>query len=561
MDPSPSSSARLHVVMLAQRAIQESFTTTETTKKFGTVLDRHEAVRAVFSPGYNVGGRSKEKEIGGKKRSSPTPSIKMKHTSGGEHKAQVKSDGQIELARTDGEFPTSGFGLRYVKSRPRGLRSARNSVGTRSAPVYKLSTQSQIEEESVANEDQGQHEVDGQDTIPSAINPDSSSAGGRSRTWSQTRSNYQRTYGTLDQPSPEISNASASPGTQPRLPSVSSQNQDSPVLHSRSSSIFKRFLPWGDVSPSTTSSKGSSTVGSISTTQSVSSVNVRDTTSASSMNSDYSVPFVPPWVSVASRDQHDIQRKVLGQLEHSFENVGLLPAKEKKSNQKGATHNSNLISRLKKLDVLSCVPVDSFFMLLPLWPAETDAYSQRLAPFDIPSIPLESRRYLLVFYKTLDVGTKQASSSSSATDGRKVLIPGFRAIARQVSYNDLQGTGIRAPEQGLSVSGPLEDAFSQMPRANSATTPSSPDHNDCAAQLSIIGSCYSRESGVEFDPEALIELDLCTVLSSEKKTLPPGMVTEQFDSEQSMTVKLTPIGSAVMEMVWVGGLALMSFSS
>jgi hypothetical protein len=34
-----------------------------------------------------------------------------------------------------------------------------------------------------------------------------------------------------------------------------------------------------------------------------------------------------------------------------------------------------------------------------------------------------------------------------------------------------------------------------------------------------------------------------------------------FDSEQRVTVKLTPIGSAVMEMVWVGGLALTSFGS
>ncbi|KAE9397526.1 hypothetical protein BT96DRAFT_823297, partial [Gymnopus androsaceus JB14] len=217
----------------------------------------------------------------------------------------------------------------------------------------------------------------------------------------------------------------------------------------------------------------------------------------------------------------------------------------------------------KKIDVLSCVPVDAFFMLLPLWPAETDVHSQRLVPFQLPSIPLDSRRYLLVFYKTLQAETDKASSSSSPTDPQNILLPGFRAIARQVSYSDLQGTGVRAPEQGLSVSGPLEDAFKQMPRPTSATTPlSSPSCDDIhAAQLSIIGSCYSREAGVEFDPEALIELDLCTVLGGEKKPLPPGMVAEQFDSEQSMTVKLTPIGSAVMELVWVGGLALTSFGS
>ncbi|KIK56480.1 hypothetical protein GYMLUDRAFT_174288 [Collybiopsis luxurians FD-317 M1] len=262
-----------------------------------------------------------------------------------------------------------------------------------------------------------------------------------------------------------------------------------------------------------------------------------------------------------------MQRHVLGQLEHSFENVGLLPStKEKKSSgKKSALYTGGSISsRLshKKMDVLSCVPADAYFMLLPLWPAETDTYSQRLSPFQAPSIPSDDRRYLLVFYKPLPFeGLTKGTSSLSTSDLRKILLPGFHAMARQVSHSELEGTGVRVPEQGISVNGPLEDAFKRIPRSLSHTLYSSTGDNS-SVQPYIIGTSKSRDAGVEFDPEALVDLGLCTVLNEEqRRSLPPGMVVEQFDSEQATTVKLTPIGSAVMEMIWVGGLALTSFGS
>ncbi|KAJ3789386.1 hypothetical protein GGU10DRAFT_343575 [Lentinula aff. detonsa] len=214
-------------------------------------------------------------------------------------------------------------------------------------------------------------------------------------------------------------------------------------------------------------------------------------------------------------------------------------------------------------------------MLLPLWPAETDVHSQRLSPFDIPLIPVESRKYLLVFYKPLQM--EKPSKDSTIYDSRlKILLAGFRAIARQVSYQDLQGTGVRLPEQGISVSGPLEDAFTQIPglsdttsetgAATSTTVPISTSAS--TSQLSVIASSYSRDAGLEFDPEALIELGLCRVLNSKENAnatgnepLSEGIHEEQIDTEQSVMVRLTPIGNAVMEMVWVGGLALSSFGS
>ncbi|KIK69412.1 hypothetical protein GYMLUDRAFT_113416, partial [Collybiopsis luxurians FD-317 M1] len=213
----------------------------------------------------------------------------------------------------------------------------------------------------------------------------------------------------------------------------------------------------------------------------------------------------------------------------------------------------------KKMDVLSCVPTDAYFMLLPLWPAETDAYSQRSSPFRVPSIPFDDRRYLLVFYEPLNSeGLTKGTSSSSTSDLRKILLPGFHAMARQVSHSELESTGVRVPEQGISVNSPLEDAFTHMPRSLAHTLHSSTGDNS-SAQLCIIGTSNSRDAGVEFNPEALVELDLCTVLNERRRSLPPGMVVEQLDPKQTMTVELTPVGSAVMEMIWVGGLALMSF--
>ncbi|KAJ3727281.1 hypothetical protein DFJ43DRAFT_1001694 [Lentinula guzmanii] len=203
-------------------------------------------------------------------------------------------------------------------------------------------------------------------------------------------------------------------------------------------------------------------------------------------------------------------------------------------------------------------------MLLPLWPAETDVHSQRLSPFDIPLIPVESRKYLLVFYKPLQM--EKPSKDSTIYDSRlKILLAGFRAIARQVSYQDLQGTGVRLPEQGISIPG-LSDTTSETGAATSTTVPISTSAS--TSQLSVIASSYSRDAGLEFDPEALIELGLCRVLNSKENAnatgnepLSEGIHEEQIDTEQSVMVRLTPIGNAVMEMVWVGGLALSSFGS
>ncbi|KAE9391899.1 hypothetical protein BT96DRAFT_831374, partial [Gymnopus androsaceus JB14] len=151
-----------------------------------------------------------------------------------------------------------------------------------------------------------------------------------------------------------------------------------------------------------------------------------------------------------------------------------------------------------------------------------------------------------------------------------ILLPGFIVTARKVTFADLQGTGVRVPDEGLTVSGSLEEAWREVSPPSAGSTfvdPSGlgPGFGPTSfLDPTIIGVCHSRESGVEFDPEALISLGLCRVLNP----LPMGTVLEDLlpgENEDGTGIavgldwRLTQVGRAVMEMCWVGGLALMSF--
>ncbi|KAF5363118.1 hypothetical protein D9757_011718 [Collybiopsis confluens] len=268
-------------------------------------------------------------------------------------------------------------------------------------------------------------------------------------------------------------------------------------------------------------------------------------------NTGLSAPYVPPWLTFPTPDRSDRERHVLDELEHSFWSFGLSPfsaerngssGKKKSLNRKNILPNSKSISYPD--DVLSCVPPSAYFMLLPLWPAETDIVSQRFSPFIGSAGPLDDRNYLLVFYVPLfsqsEVLTENTSSSSSND-----LRNGFRAMARRVSYTQLQRSNIKVSERGISVRGPLEDAFAQMPRLIGSTG------------VKVLGTLYSRDMGFEFDPIVMTELDLCSMTGEEGE----GMTREQLEVGRLANVTLTAVGSAVAEMVWIGGLALTSFGN
>ncbi|KAJ7829123.1 hypothetical protein B0H13DRAFT_2107649 [Mycena leptocephala] len=68
--------------------------------------------------------------------------------------------------------------------------------------------------------------------------------------------------------------------------------------------------------------------------------------------------------------------------------------------------------------------------------------------------------------------------------------------------------------------------------------------------LLVIGTCASREAGLEFDPKGLVKMGLCI-------PVPPDAGAHELQEEP--VAELTPIGKAVLEMAWIGSIAVTSF--
>ncbi|RXW25638.1 hypothetical protein EST38_g285 [Candolleomyces aberdarensis] len=294
--------------------------------------------------------------------------------------------------------------------------------------------------------------------------------------------------------------------------------------------------------------------------------------------------FNPPWPVAQARYNPD-KKGIVEDLNSSFQDVGLLPAVDevkssssshKRKRQPGDAKQQSK-SRDEQPNVFHSFSSDYLYMLLPLWPGETDPHSAQKYPHPAPNIPVESRQYLLVFYKpdsdpTIDDSDKSrnqrdkkrsrnspASSrdSSQRLENRPILLDKFHFCARIVTYTDIQGSGIRSPDVGLSVLGPLSEACETMPTKAYVDT------------FQVIGLCTSRERGIEFVPEGLEKLGLARRVADPTATIVDKDSAKRFsitgveepdDTLDTMLV-LTPIGRAVVEMAWLGAMALTSFGS
>ncbi|KAF9002748.1 hypothetical protein BDQ17DRAFT_1425702 [Cyathus striatus] len=203
--------------------------------------------------------------------------------------------------------------------------------------------------------------------------------------------------------------------------------------------------------------------------------------------------------------------------------------------------------------IFADIPYDSPYMVLPLWPGRTDSYSSEKHPFKVPVIPHYHRLYLLVWYRpdhdpsSVPADTWSESSSMSSSDlsmsshlsfSRRynwtLSLRRFRFSARVLTYDQLQGSGIRIPENGLDVYGPLEEAFSLMPKSP----------NNLYGGI-LLGQYLGKSEGFMFNADGLEQLELCR------------LTYERTDDEfkWAENYALTPIGRAVVEMTWVGGMA------
>lgn len=285
----------------------------------------------------------------------------------------------------------------------------------------------------------------------------------------------------------------------------------------------------------------------------------------------YEASYNPPWPVTTPRINSETRKGIVDDLNMSFQDVGLLPALgEIRSSQSGQARRKREqqvhASRRQdqpQSDIFEGVPSDALCMLLPLWPGETDPASSRKYPSGHPSLPPNSRQYLLVYYKVQpgtvpsheETKTKSdkkwsrgsPTSSHESTNKREergILLNNFYIIARIVSHRDLQGTGIRVPDVGLAVSGPLDIAYGNMP-------------TDVPYGEYIIGVCNSRDAGIDFLQDGFEKMGL-----SRNMPNPNPVATNDDDDSHSLdsVSVLTPLGRAVMEMAWLGGLALTSFN-
>jgi len=279
--------------------------------------------------------------------------------------------------------------------------------------------------------------------------------------------------------------------------------------------------------------------------------------------------YKPPWPVTQARSNSETRRGIVDDLNMSFQDVGLLPAiGEIKNSRRDSQHKRRREHQTKRskrpmdknqTDIFEEVPGDALYMLLPLWPGETDPNSTKKHPHTPNPIPIHSRRYLLIYYKTppqppvlpqeSKAGDKKRAReppvpSPDLLNDRVVLLRTFHISARVVSYRDLQGSGVRIPDVGLAVSGPLSDAYDFLP-------------NGIREDGYVIGVCHSRESGIEFVPEGFEKMGLT-------RNIPNPRAAEFGEDDDSgsfdtLTI-LTPIGRAVMEMAWLGGMAVTSFN-
>jgi hypothetical protein len=154
--------------------------------------------------------------------------------------------------------------------------------------------------------------------------------------------------------------------------------------------------------------------------------------------------------------------------------VGLVPSSRPKS---GAGIGCK--GKGKNNDMLTQVPNDSLYMLLLLWPHDTDPASAAHELRVCPTVGLdrEQNLYLLVYYFPFDKRSegkpvkKHLRSRLSKGGNHERHHPtllfdirhGFKVVGRLIVHSDLNGSGICLPVRGLSVTGLLAEAEKGIP--------------------------------------------------------------------------------------------------
>lgn len=507
------------MILLAPRRVQEAFTNTNTTRKLEShgLLDDKARITE-----KEKARRQKQRERGKRKEREKEKLPKKTNEdakSKGKERRQAQDDSQIAINAERSVTYASSISPQTLSPPPASAPSFHSSASLLSSPV---SQETSFTDHTVSRtsslRSRRRHRVrdplydDDDDEAP------------------PTRTPHSETYGTMD--------ASTIEQLKPRQGRSHVMDSDS------NANFFKRLLIRG---------RGTHTIPGSSPGQP-------------------EPPFVPRWLTLAPRNQQELQQRVVDNLNTSFKDVGLLPSthKDKPKPITAMSQKPKKISTGSRdaVDIFKDIPADSLFMLLPLWPGETDPTSElEMGAYEKPHIPNEQRQFLLVNYKVFNEGageerrksrgegeskkrSRNSPTSSHELNAKKedrasILLSSFHISARLVSCKNLQGSGVRVPDEGLTITGPLNVAFDTMPVGI----------RDEGLYEWVLGVCHSREAGVEFYPDGLVKMGLCKQTGDPVEIL---QYPEEFEPPEP-DVELTPIGRAVLEMVWLGALALTSF--
>ena len=252
--------------------------------------------------------------------------------------------------------------------------------------------------------------------------------------------------------------------------------------------------------------------------------------------------FKVPWLTTTQRSKQDEAERTIDKLNDSFLSARLAPILAKpalKPRESSPTPISGIFGHLS---------ISTFYMILPLWPAESRERAKRKnPPYQMPA--LEDRCYMLIYYvpfldkpkrgkKRSRPSPTSSGDSNRSLEDRHILLSEFSVCACVVNYAEMRGSGVRLPSDGLMVGGSEGRALR---------------YDDLASEINdphglVIGVYRGKEREVEFVPEGILKLGLC---------MDP---VQGVDAGSKETV-LSGLGRAVVEMVWAGCMALSSFGS
>ncbi|KEP54551.1 hypothetical protein V565_015630 [Rhizoctonia solani 123E] len=274
--------------------------------------------------------------------------------------------------------------------------------------------------------------------------------------------------------------------------------------------------------------------------------------------------FSPPWLMMAPQSAKEEQMRQVRELHTAFRAVGLLtPPKPGSKDQPHAikavrTPEEKTSHHETPASILEDIPTDALCMILPLWQFRgSSTKDEGLGELASVGAPVHEREYLLVYFVPLgaadtptpapasrlskkrsrgNMDRQSSNSISVAASWAKGRRTAFHVVARVLTASELCATGLRHPSTlSTTLSSTLRVQSSDQDRKRRAFP-------------SVIAMCNGTGTSVEFVPEGLDRLGLCTP-------------SYEWQSESERFPGLTPVGVEVVEMVWAGCIAVLGIGA